>query len=195
MRLICLVALALTLTLAAVAQAWRPSDLRKHATSFFAGVAVGIGVHELGHITVASANGYGVRITQMSITYTGDPMTSKTHLEIASAGIQAQWLLSEGLLREHEAHPAKAMPSFQAGMVMSHILISAAYLTVLRNNPYGDLRGISDSTGVSTQQLALWLAVPAALDYWRLTARHVPAWVPQLSLGIKCVGIAKVWTF
>lgn len=196
MRLCSLIALTLMLTHVVVAQAWQPPKFRKHPIQFLAGVAAGIGVHEMGHIIVASSLGYNVSIKQLCITYSsGRPQTAKMNLEISSAGFQAQWLLAEGLLRAHETHPAEEMPSFQAGMVVSHIVISAAYLTVLRNCPHSDLRGISDATGVSTQTLALLLAVPAALDYWRLTGRHVPDWVPQLSLGFKAVAIAKIWTF
>ena len=182
--------------LAAVAYPWKPADVLKRSAPYLAGMAAGIGVHELGHMAVASAESYGVEVRHSSIMYAGKPMTPRDHQEIASAGYQAQWLLSEAVLRHHEEHaPSQPLPAFQAGMVMSHIAISAAYLTVLRDNPDGDLRGIHDATGMSTTTLALMLAVPAALDYWRLTGNDVPRWVPALSIGCKTAAIGAIWTY
>ena len=191
--------LIITISLSCIAvsaRPWRLADAVKHPVPFLAGMATGVGVHELGHITLASAEGYSVEVHHLAIMYAGKAMTPRDHAEIASAGYQAQWVLSEAVLRNHEDHhPTQPMPDFQAGMVMGHIAISAAYLTVLRNNPDGDLRGIHDATGLSTWSMALMLAVPAALDYWRLTGRNVPRWVPALSIGCKGAAMGAIWTY
>jgi len=180
--------------LGALAQAWDGAEVRSHPATFLSGVASGILVHEAAHTVVATAYGFDVRLHNLSIVYSGGPMSDSQHLRIASAGIESQWLLSECVLRgaEKKDEPLKA---FKAGLVVSELAVGAAYLTVLKDNDEGDLVGMAQATDLSTDQLALLVAIPAALDAWRLFGKDVPKWVPDVSLGYKGAAIAATWTF
>ncbi len=195
MRFLLAVAL-IVLALPLWAQALTWDDINDHPTPFLTGVAAGVLAHELGHVLVANSEGYGVTMVDGSLIYAGPPMSPAQRLQISSAGFQAQWLLSEAILRDHEArHPGEPLNPTAAGVVAGHLVVSAAYLTVLRNQPHGDLRGISQTTGLSTAELSALLALPALLDYWRLTAKDVPAWVPTVSATSKGIGIGACWRF
>ena len=85
--------------------------------------------------------------------------------------------------------------AFGAGVVCAHLGITLAYLTVLKNNRLGDIVGMSQSTGYTKTQLSLAMAIPGALDAWRLLGNEVPEWVPQVSLASKGIGIARIWTY
>ena len=108
----------------------------------------------------------------------------------------AQWLISEAALRYRERKKLTEFgDSFNAGLISSHLLITAAYMTVLMNHQDGDLQGASEATGISNDKLAALVAIPAILDTWRLFGKEVPAWVPALSVGAKGVGITMIWTY
>jgi len=187
----------LLLQCGALTRAWDGAEVRSHPATFLSGVAAGILVHETGHVAVAAAHGIGVGLHNLSIIYPGARMTDREHLRIASAGIQAQWLLSEALLRGYERQKEKepSLGAFKTGLVVSHLATTAAYLTVLKDNAEGDLLGMSDASGLSTDQLAALVAIPAALDAWRLFGEDVPSWMPDVSLGFKGAAITVVWTF
>jgi hypothetical protein len=73
--------------------------------------------------------------------------------------------------------------------------ITLAYLTVLKNHEQGDVASMAEATKRSNDRIVLALAVPGALDAWRLFGDRVPEWVPQLSLLGKSLGIAWAWTY
>lgn len=160
-----------------------------------AGLATGVLVHELGHATVALSKGYAVSVDHLSVVYPGATMPPSDHLQVASAGFQAQWLLAEAVLRAHERPGAAPLTSYQAGLVCSHLAITAAYLLVLKNQPTSDIVGIASATGLSRDQVLAAVALPALLDAWRLTGRRVPPWVPRLSASLKGAAVAAVWTY
>ena len=163
---------------------------------FALGVASGIGAHELGHYVVATSKGYQVSHDGLSIVYPGAAFTDSERLQVASAGFQTQWLMAELALRDRSLKELTVTPSnFRAGVVCAHLGITLAYLTVLKNNKQGDVVGMAESTKLTNDQVALALAVPAALDAWRLFGNQVPEWVPQISLLSKAVGVAWVWTY
>jgi len=192
---ICVYAIALLLLSGgAFAQVWDGVEVSSHPATFLSGLLAGIAVHETGHLAVAAAEDVDVKWHNFSITYSGS-LTDTEHLRVASAGLQAQWLLSEYLLRRYEKNREQPLGAFKSGLVVSHLAISAAYLTVLKDHQEGDLLGISDATGISTDQLALLVAIPAALDAWRLFSQDVPQWMPTLSAGYKGTAITAVWTF
>ncbi|MHB9026247.1 MAG: hypothetical protein ACYC7E_19075 [Armatimonadota bacterium] len=181
---------------AGLTQAWKPADVKSDPWGFIAGFAEGFLAHELTHVLVATANGRDVALDGTSIVYPGPPMDDRTHYQIASAGFQGQWILSEVLLRNYEADDgAKPMSQNTAGIIFSHIAISAAYLVTLKDHSKGDIPGIADATGMSRDTVAALVAIPAALDLWRLTGKDVPKWVPTVSAGVKGVYIGTVWTF
>lgn len=176
------------------AQLWSLKDTKNNWLSFSLGTIAGIAVHELGHITVAELTGHDVEYEGATIVYPDIEPEGKDRLRLASAGFQAQWILSESLLRIHE-QKEEPMGGFSAGAVASHIFISAAYLTFLYDHEDGDLVGISEATGWSKEAVAAWLALPAMMDTWRLMGSSVPKWVPMVSIMSKGIGIAVVWSF
>jgi hypothetical protein len=192
-----LVTITLVLSLGAgFSQAWRPADVKSDPGHFLTGFAEGFLAHELTHVLIAEANGRTVALSGTSIVYPGLPMDDQMHFRIASAGFQGQWILSEIVLRNYEAHGGTApMSQTNAGIVFSHIAISAAYLTVLKDHHLGDVNGIAQSTGMSRDTVALLVAVPAALDLWRLTGKDVPKWVPTVSASVKGAYLTRIWTF
>lgn len=160
------------------------------------GVVSGIVAHEAGHFVVAKTKGYRVSHDGLSITYPGTNFTRSGQLQLASAGFQTQWLLSEFVLRDKNGRENTRPPSdFGAGVVISYIGVSAAYLTFLKNQLTGDIYGMSHASGLSHDRLALMMAVPAVLDAWRLFGDDVPEWVPTVSVMSKGIGAAWIWTY
>jgi hypothetical protein len=159
--------------------------------AFLAGMATTVAVHETGHLLTAASLGYTVKIKGASITYIGN-MPDRNHLQLASAGFQAQWILTESIFCANEN---KAMSDYERGIIAGHIAITAAYLTILMNHPESDTRGIKNSTHISNLTTATIIAIPAALDYWRVFGKNSPKWIPLVSTGVKSVGIAAVWSY
>jgi hypothetical protein len=160
------------------------------------GIVSGIAAHEAGHLVVATTKGYHVSHDGLSITYPGTNFTRSGQLQLASAGFQTQWVLSELVLRDKNGRENIRPPSdFGAGVVISYVGVSAAYLTFLKNQYNGDVYGMSRGSGYSHDRIALMLAIPAVLDAWRLFGDDVPPWVPAVSVISKGVGAAWIWTY
>jgi hypothetical protein len=190
----------LVITLLSPACAWSEGWVLEQSVSgwerFALGVASGIVAHEAGHVLVATSKGYPVSHDGLSITYPGTNFTHAGQLQLASAGFQTQWVLSELVLRDQNDREHQKPPSdFGAGVVSSYLGVSFAYLTFLKNQRTGDVYGMSRASGLSHDRIALMLAVPAVLDAWRLFGDDVPAWVPVLSVMSKGVGAAWIWTY
>ena len=171
-------------------------DIQQEWGKFALGFVGGIAAHEVGHCVVAISKGYRVGHDGLSIIYPGAVLSDSNHLQLASAGIQTQWLLTELALRNSRGKESKEpIGSFSAGIVSAHLGITLAYLTILKDHKQGDIAGIATSTGLTNNQVALILSVPAVLDAWRLFGTQVPEWVPHLSLLTKGVGVVRVWTY
>ena len=163
---------------------------------FALGIASGIAAHELGHVAVATSKGYKVSHDGLSLIYPGADYSRSSHLQLASAGFQTQWALSEFVLRDGHGHEHVKPPSdFGAGVVGSYIGVSIAYLTILKNQETGDVNGMATATGLSRDRIALMMAVPAVLDAWRLFGDDVPQWVPAVSVMSKGIGAAWIWSY
>ena len=196
MRRLSLLLFFIILSGPASAEPWEFSRLRENGGAFLAGFASGYAAHELGHIIVSGSQGVDYEFDGVTIVYPGANMTDRQHLRVATSGFQAQWLVSEAALRYREKRAMSDFgDSFNAGLVGSHLVITAAYLTILKDHEDGDLLGASDATGISTDRLAALAAIPALLDAWRLFGKDVPKWVPALSLGSKAVGLTAIWTY
>lgn len=175
-------------------QGWSWDDASQGWGMFVLGLASGYGAHELGHYVVATSKGYKVSHDGLSIDYPGAKFTDAEHLQVASAGFQTQWLMAELALRDRDGKESKP-GNFGAGVVCAHVGITLAYQTILKNNKQGDVAGMAEATRHSNDSIALALAIPGALDAWRLFGNQVPEWVPQLSLLSKGLGIAWIWTY
>jgi hypothetical protein len=135
------------------------------------------------------STGNRARWDGLSIVYDTDRMSGREHLWSASAGTLAQWALTEGVF----AASGKEGPGdFGAGVVLSEVLTAAAYVTILYSHPEGDVQGIANASRVGRGWIAAGMALPAALDAWRLFAGEPPpAWVPTAALFAKGAGF--VW--
>ena len=182
--------------LPAHAAGWSPGTLRQDWAPFLLGLAGGIAAHELGHVVVAKARGYHLDHDGLSITYPDADFSRSGHLQTASAGLQTQWLVTEAVFaRQQLRDPDNPPGPVAAGLVCAHLAISAAYLTVLKDHDRGDVVGMSDASGLSTDSLVLLALVPALLDGWRLFGDQVPRWVPALSIGFKGAALIAIWTY
>jgi hypothetical protein len=113
---------------------------------FVLGFASGIVAHEAGHVFVATTKGYSVSHDGLSLTYPGAALTRSAQLQLASAGFQTQWVLSEFVLRERNGDEhIKPSSDFGAGVVCSYLGVSFAYLTFLKNQYSGDVYGMSQA--------------------------------------------------
>jgi hypothetical protein len=165
--------------------------------AFLGGGLSTIVIHELGHMAVAEYHDIDYQYDGVTIIYPGADFTDSEHLRVASAGFQAQWIASEfalGKLARNETLTPNSR-SFSRGIVAGHAAITFAYMTFLKDHDDGDIAGMSQASGLSNNELALLVAIPAVLDTWRLTANDVPGWVPNLSLAFKGLGLAAIWTF
>lgn len=198
LRYSCFITLLISSLLPANAngEGWQLSDVRPEWERFALGVVSGIAAHEVGHYVVATSKGYKVSNDAFYVVYPDAKFKGSDQLKIASAGFQTQWLLAEMVFRDRNGKELKEPPgSFAAGVVCAHLGITLVYLTVAKNNPRGDIAGMSQATGRTNNQLALAMAVPGILDAWRLLGNDVPEWVPQVSLLSKGIGIYRIWTY
>ena len=176
-------------TTSRAAEGWSPREFYDNPASFLSGFAGGIAVHELGHAIVAKSKGYAIGHAGLSITYGSQSIPPRDQRRIASAGFAAQWIGSEVAFAEREKNGG----NFTAGFICAHLAISAAYLTVLKNQRLGDSVGYSNASSLSSNQVVLRAAIPALMDGWRLFGDNVPGWVPSLSMATKGVGITAIW--
>ena len=172
---------------------WSFNNIKNDWPGFLLGFVGGLAAHELGHLVIASCKGYDAEFDGISIVYPGVELEDGDHLQLAAAGLQTQWLVSELVFLHHKDKPV--MGNGAAGLILSQVGTAAAYLTVLKDHKDGDIEGMSQATGLSNNELALAVAVPALLDTWRLLGKDVPSWVPILSLGSKGLMLVKVWTY
>ena len=154
-------------------------------------------LHEFGHIAVAEYHDIDWEYDGLSIVYPDSDFTDSEQLQLASAGFQAQWLVSEIALRKLDGgeFASGGSKAFTRGLVAGHAAITLAYMTFLKDHEDGDIVGMSQATGLSNNELALLVAIPAALDTWRLYGNDVPGWVPKLSLAAKGIGFTAIWTY
>ena len=149
--------------------------------------------HEAGHMAVAAVTGINANIDDFTVVYPGENLTPRHQLRVASAGFQTQWLLSEvafGYLNDAEI----SKRSLATGAVITHLGISAAYLTFLKDHEDGDVMGIANALGRGRDEVAALVAIPALLDTWRLLG-NPPTWVPSLSTASKGLMAAWVWNW
>jgi len=187
--LLLLIAAAL---LPARARSWEGASDAKGWGATAAGFAAGLAFHETGHLLLAKSLGVETQWHGLSITYPDPDITEREHFRVASAGIQAQWIASEAAFL---AGAGKKDENFLAGVVLSHLVTTAAYLTVLKDHNEGDLRGMEDASGIHRDKIAAYIALPLLLDTWRLYNPDAPKWTAYLSAGWKGYGIGYVWNW
>ncbi len=170
--------------------------IKNQFSSVLAGAASTIVLHELGHFAVAELESVQAEFDGTSITYPNQDLSNRQRLRLSSAGYQSQWLASEFAFHQLDhTDLSNRSKAFHTGMVLGHLGISLAYLTVLKGHENGDSLGTASASSWSEDQVLLALAIPAVLDSWRLFGNHPPKWLPMVSKGSKAIGIAAVWSF
>ena len=191
-----LLILLCALPLAARAEGVRLDTLKSHWGLVLGGAATTLAIHELGHLMVAGLEGADPYFDGTTIKYREAEGTDEQNLRLSSSGFQAQWITSEYAfhqLRRNDLNQSQR--AWNAGLVLGHIGITAAYLLVIQDQDYGDVEGISNATGLSTTEVLGLLTLPAFLDSLRLFGENSPDWLGWTSAGYKAVGITAVWTF
>ncbi len=174
---------------------WSVADLKQDRKSVLLGIAGGLIAHELGHISMATLRGIDFEFDGLSIVYPEPDLSEKDRLLVASAGFQAQWLVSEIAFHYLANDRDVAKTNASAGVILGHLAITAAYLTFLKDHAQGDIEGMSQATGISNDRLALAVALPAVLDTWRLLGAAPPGWLPSVSALTKGIGVLWAWTY
>ena len=171
-----------------------PADPPLHSTTkdeyrapggvkFLAGAALGLAMHEGGHLvfdTVFDANPriIGVRfgpVPFFAITHRGD-LSPRREFTISSAGFWVQGLSSEWLLTKDPSLRAAHAP-LAKGVLAFNVVNSAGYAFVAfaRAGPFErDTRGIAESGGLDERAVGALVLAPAVLDairYFRPEAR------------------------
>jgi hypothetical protein len=151
--------------------------------TFLAGAALGLTMHEGGHLLFDAAFGADARITRVrfgpvpffAISHRGD-LSPRREFMISSAGFWMQDLSSEWLLTKRpslrDAHAPLAK-----GVLAFNVLNSAGYACVAfaRAGPFErDTRGMAESSGVDERAIGALVLAPAVLDairYFKPEAR------------------------
>jgi len=149
---------------------------------FFAGAAVGLGIHESAHLIADEAYGANPGVRKVSAGFipffaiTHEPVTPVKEFTISSAGFWAQDVGSEVLLSRrpnlHDEHAPMLKGLLAFNVVTSVIYAGAAF--VQRGPAERDTRGMAFSAGVDEPWIGASVLAPAILDaarYYRPDSR------------------------
>ncbi len=194
-RFCLIIGLALSPTIAQ-AQLVDLANLKSNWPIMLGGIAVTIAGHELGHFLVAEIEDADAYFDNFTVKYRNQDDSDQQALRLSSAGFQSQWIISELAFAElTQPSLSSNKQALLGGLVLGHIAITAAYLAVLKDHQEGDTTGIAGATSYSSNDIAWAIALPAAIDAWRLFGKQTPRWAPWVSAGAKAGGIAAVWQF
>jgi len=149
---------------------------------FFAGAAVGLGIHESAHVIADEAFGANPGVRKVSAGFipffgiTHEPVTPTKEFIISSAGFWAQHVGSDIVLSRHPQLREEHAPVLK-GLLAFNIVTSVIYsgAAFVRHGPAErDTRGIALSTGVDEPWIGVTVLAPAVLDaarYYRPNSR------------------------
>jgi hypothetical protein len=166
---------------------------------FLAGGAVGLGLHESGHlvmnVVVGSTPGVdGVKFGPIPFfAITHEPVSPAREFAIAAAGFWTQHVTTEVILARHPNLRDENAPLLK-GILAFNVLASAAYAGAAfgRFGPVErDTRGMADSAGIREPLIGVWVLAPAVLDATRYYTGD-PRWARWLSRAIKIGGVLLV---
>ncbi len=142
------------------------------AAKVVAGAAVGLALHEGGHLTFDLLLGASPGIKGVSyggvpfFAITHEPVSAPKEFLISSAGFWAQHLSSEWLLTSQPGLRYQRAP-FKKGLLAFNVLVSVMYAGAAlgRTGPdERDTRGIAISAGMAEPWVAPVILAPALLD-------------------------------
>ena len=183
-------ALVLTLLLAGGGRAG--ADEHGGVLRFLGGAALGLGIHELGHVTASLC--FDGRPSLRRVDFAGIPFVAITHRElpprsefiVASAGFWAQHASSEWVLTRQPDLRSRSGPVAK-GVLAFGVLASTAYAAaaIAQAGPSErDTRAMAASLGVAEPVVGGLVLAPALLDAYRY---HRPEadWARWASRGVK----------
>ena len=159
--------------------------------AFFGGMLTTFAIHESSHYLMAKLYGFDIGLDNVSIVYPDWDPTPREKMRIASAGFQGQWIVSELAFSRLEKKPDE---KYYEGIVAGHVAISLAY-TILKKNDTSDIHSMSSVSDFSSNELLLFLLVPASIDVFRLWVDESPKWLKNISIASKGLGITAIWKY
>jgi hypothetical protein len=162
---------------------------------FVAGGAIGLGLHEGGHVVVDLGLGSGPGLRQVNLGWvpffaiTHDHLSPAGEFATSSAGFWMQHLSSEVMLSRHPGLRLEHAPMLK-GLLAFNVLASAAYSAAafVRGGPAErDTRGMAVSADIPEPWVGVTVLVPAVLDAARYY-RPETAWLKWVSRATKVGG-------
>jgi hypothetical protein len=190
---------AVLLSCAPVAAVPAAAQTSGDVIEFLAGGAIGLGLHEGGHIAanVASGSTPGIRGVRFGpipfFAITHEPVSPVRAFAISSAGFWMQHASSEWILSRRPRLRDDSAPMVK-GILAFNVLASAAYAGAAfgRFGPdERDTRGMAASTGIREPWIGAWILTPAVIDAARYYTRDA-AWMRWTSRAVKAGGVLLV---
>jgi hypothetical protein len=166
---------------------------------FVAGGAIGLGLHEGGHVLMNVTTGSEPRLVGVKFgpipffAITHETVSPAREFAIASAGFWTQHLVSEVIFARHPRLRDERKPMLK-GLLAFNVLTSIAYAGAAFGQ-FGplerDTRGMAESAAIREPVIGVWVLAPALLD----TARYYggnPAWARWTSRALKVGGALLV---
>src|SRR3989440_5837737 len=144
----------------------------KDVVQFFAGAALGLGLHESGHLVLDEAFGARPGVRKISAGFipffaiTHEPVTPLKEFTISSAGFWVQHVGSEYLLTRRPNLRGEHAPVAK-GLLAFNVLTSVMYAgaAFVRHGPAErDTRGMAISADIPEPWIGVSILAPAALD-------------------------------
>jgi hypothetical protein len=166
---------------------------------FLAGGALGLGMHESGHLVTSALFGADPGVKHVSFgpipffAITHEPVSPAREYTIAASGFWVQHATSEWLLTRRPGLRGEDAPVAK-GVLAFNVLTSAAYATAAFGTfgPYErDTRAMADALGVSEPWIGGLILAPAALDAWRYF-RPGSRWAAWTSRAMKAGAVLAV---
>ena len=195
--------LAQTIEPASTPEAQAPSDPQGVSATaiaqFLAGGALGFGLHEGGHLLMASVFGADPGVKRVSFgpipffAISHSDTTPGKEYAISAAGFwlqhaSSEWLLSRRPGLRHERAP------LAKGVLAFNVLASVAYATAAFGTfgPYErDTRGMADAAAIREPWVGVMILGPAALDTWRYV-KPESRWATWTSRALKVGAVVMV---
>ena len=174
---------------------WSPGDIGR----FLAGGALGLGMHEAGHVSAAALYRAdpGVRKVEFGplpfFAITHERISPAREHVVAAAGFWVQHATSEWLLTRRPDLRREHAP-IAKGVLAFNVLTSVAYASAAFGN-FGplerDTRAIAGALGVGEPAVGALILAPAALDTWRYFSPR-SRWARWASRGAKVLAVLVV---
>jgi len=167
--------------------------------TFLAGGAIGLVVHEAGHVAVNLAAGVTPGVKGVAygpfrfFAITHESVAPRREFAISSAGFWSQHIGSE-LILARRPHLRDEDAPLVKGMLAFNVLASAVYAGAAfarTGPPERDTRGMAVSAGMREPWIGAWLLAPAALDAARYYRRDAP-WLRWASRVMKVGGVLLI---